>query len=36
MLTLEFRYEMLLLQPGSAPGDVENHTTTDTLVISKL
>jgi hypothetical protein len=34
-LTIAFRYEILLLQTGSAPRDFEKHTATDTLVISR-
>jgi len=34
-LTIDFRYEMLLLQPRSDPRDFAKQTATDTLVISK-
>ena len=34
-LTIDFRYEILLLQAGSAPRDFEKRTATDTLVISR-
>jgi hypothetical protein len=34
-LTIEFRYEILVLQPASTPSDFEKRTTTDTLIISR-
>jgi hypothetical protein len=34
-LTIDFRYEILLLQAGSVPRDFEKRTATDTLVISR-
>jgi hypothetical protein len=34
-LTIDFRYEILLLQAASTPRDFEKHTTTDTLIISR-
>jgi hypothetical protein len=34
-LTIDFRYEILLLQPLSSPRDYEKRTATDTLVISR-
>jgi hypothetical protein len=34
-LTIDFRYEILLLQPSSSPRDYEKRTATDTLVISR-
>jgi hypothetical protein len=34
-LTIDFRYEILLLQPSSSPRDFEKRTATDTLVISR-
>jgi hypothetical protein len=34
-LTIEFRYEMLVLQSDSTPRDFSKHTATDTLVISR-
>ena len=33
-LTIDFRYEMLVLQPRSTPRDFSKRTATDTLVIS--
>jgi hypothetical protein len=34
-LTIDFRHEILLLQPASTPRDFEKRTTTDTLIISR-
>jgi hypothetical protein len=34
-LTIDFRYEILLLQPFSSPRDFERRTATDTLIISR-
>jgi hypothetical protein len=34
-LTIDFRYELLLLQPRSNPRDFAKQTATDTLVISR-
>ena len=34
-LTIDFRYEMLMLQPQSSPRDFSKRTATDTLVISR-
>jgi hypothetical protein len=34
-LTIDFRYEILLLQPSSSPRDYEKRTATDTLIISR-
>jgi hypothetical protein len=34
-LTIDFRYEMLVLQPQSTPRDFAKRTATDTLVISR-
>jgi hypothetical protein len=34
-LTIDFRYEILLLQPSTSPRDFEKRTATDTLVISR-
>ena len=34
-LTIEFRYEMLVLQSNSTPRDYSKRTATDTLVISR-
>jgi hypothetical protein len=34
-LTIDFRYEILLLQPSSTPRDYEKRTATDTLIISR-
>jgi hypothetical protein len=34
-LTIDFRYEILLLQPSSSPRDYEKRTAIDTLVISR-
>jgi hypothetical protein len=33
-LTIDFRYEMLILQPQSSPRDFSKRTATDTIVIS--
>ena len=35
-LTIEFRYEMLVLQSNSSPRDFSKRTATDTLIISRL
>jgi hypothetical protein len=34
-LTIDFRYELLLLQTASSPRDFEKRPTTDTLIISR-
>ena len=34
-LTIDFRYEMLVLQPQSTPRDYSKRTATDTLIISR-
>ena len=34
-LTIDFRYEILILQPRSSPRDFAKRTATDTVVISK-
>ena len=34
-LTIDFRYELLFLQPRSNPRDFAKQTATDTLVISR-
>ena len=34
-LTIDFRYELLFLQPRSSPRDFAKQTATDTLVISR-
>jgi hypothetical protein len=33
-LTIDFRYEMLILQPQSSPRDYSKRTATDTIVIA--